>query len=30
MNQQIIDLYDRFTHGELSRRAFVERLAEIA
>ena len=30
MNQQIIDLYDRFTHGELDRRDFLERLAKIA
>ena len=30
MDQQIIDLYDRFTHGELGRRDFLERLAKIA
>jgi len=30
MDQRIIDLYDRFTHGELSRRAFLDRLAAIA
>src|SRR5690348_17126861 len=30
MNQQVIDLYDRFTHGELSRRVFLARLAEVA
>ena len=30
MNQQIIDLYDRFTHGELDRRAFLKRLTAIA
>ena len=30
MDQRIIDLYDNFTHGGLSRRAFLERLAEIA
>jgi carboxymethylenebutenolidase len=30
MDQQIIDLYDRFTHGELDRRDFLERLAKIA
>ena len=29
MDQRIIDLYDRFTHGTLSRRAFVNGLAEI-
>src|SRR5579885_3005323 len=29
MHQQIIDLYDRFTHGDISRRAFVARLARI-
>lgn len=29
MDQQIIDLYDRFTHGELNRRDFLERLARI-
>ena len=30
MDQRIIDLYDRFTHGALSRRGFLDRLAEIA
>jgi carboxymethylenebutenolidase len=30
MNQQIIDLYDRFTHGGLSRRDFMDRLAKLA
>lgn len=30
MDQRIIDLYDRFTHGDLSRRRFLDRLAEIA
>ena len=30
MDQRIIDLYDRFTHGGCSRRDFLERLAEIA
>jgi carboxymethylenebutenolidase len=30
MDQRIIDLYDRFTHGDLSRRGFLDRLAEIA
>jgi carboxymethylenebutenolidase len=30
MDQRIIDLYDNFTHGGMSRRAFLDRLAEIA
>jgi len=30
MDQRIIDLYDSFTHGGLSRRAFLDRLAELA
>jgi len=30
MDQRIIDLYDDFTHGGMSRRAFLDRLAEIA
>ncbi|HVV94613.1 MAG TPA: dienelactone hydrolase family protein [Hyphomicrobiales bacterium] len=30
MDQRIIDLYDRFTHGLMSRRDFVERLARLA
>jgi carboxymethylenebutenolidase len=30
MGQRIIDLYDNFTHGGMSRRAFLDRLAEIA
>jgi carboxymethylenebutenolidase len=30
VNQDIINLYDRFTHGALSRRAFLDRLAELA
>jgi carboxymethylenebutenolidase len=30
MDQRIIDLYDGFTHGALSRRQFLDRLAEIA
>jgi len=30
MDQRIIDLYDRFTHGGIDRRAFLDRLAEIA
>jgi carboxymethylenebutenolidase len=30
MNQQIINLYDRFTHGGMSRRDFLDRLAELA
>jgi carboxymethylenebutenolidase len=29
MNQSIIDLFDLFTHGELSRRQFLERLGRI-
>jgi len=27
MDQRIINLYDRFTHGALSRRDFLDRLA---
>ena len=27
MDQRIIDLYDRFTHGGISRRDFLDRLA---
>jgi len=30
MDQRIIDLYDRFTHGRLTRRDFLDRLAELA
>jgi carboxymethylenebutenolidase len=30
MDQRVIDLYDRFTHGDISRRAFLDRLGEIA
>ena len=30
MDQKIIDLYDRFTHGGLNRREFLDRLAQIA
>ncbi len=30
MEQRIINLYDRFTHGALSRRDFLDRLAELA
>jgi carboxymethylenebutenolidase len=30
MDQRIIDLYDSFTHGVINRRAFLDRLAEIA
>lgn len=30
MEQRIIDLYDRYTHGSLSRRAFFDRLAALA
>jgi carboxymethylenebutenolidase len=30
MDQRIIDLYDRFTHGGLNRRQFLDRLAEMA
>jgi carboxymethylenebutenolidase len=30
MDQRIIDLYDRFTHGQISRRDFLDRAAEIA
>lgn len=29
MDQRIVDLYDRFTHGGISRREFLDRLAEI-
>lgn len=30
MDQRIVDLYDKFTHGDLSRREFLDRLAGIA
>jgi carboxymethylenebutenolidase len=30
MNQTIIDLYDKFTHGGMSRRKFLDRLAVLA
>lgn len=30
MDQKIINLYDQFTHGGISRRAFLDRLAELA
>ncbi len=30
LGQRIIDLYDSFTHGGINRRAFLDRLAEIA
>jgi carboxymethylenebutenolidase len=30
MDQKIINLYDRFTHGGISRRDFLDRLAELA
>lgn len=30
MDQKIINLYDRFTHGGMSRRAFLDRLADLA
>ena len=30
MDQKIITLYDRFTHGGMSRRDFLDRLAELA
>jgi len=30
MDQRIINLYDRFTHGEIGRRDFLERLARLA
>jgi carboxymethylenebutenolidase len=30
MDQQIIDLYDDFTHGGMSRRSFLDRLAALA
>ena len=30
MDQRIIDLFDRYTHGGMSRRAFLDRLATVA
>jgi carboxymethylenebutenolidase len=30
MDQKIIDLYDRFTHGGMNRRQFLDRLTEVA
>lgn len=30
LDQRIIDLYDRFTHGHLDRREFMDRLATLA
>src|SRR5262249_59789692 len=30
MDQRIIRLYDRFTHGDINRREFLDRLAELA
>src|ERR1700675_1501888 len=30
MDQKIINLYDRFTHGGMNRREFLDRLAELA
>ncbi len=30
MDQRIIDLYDDFTHGSMSRRSFLDRLAALA
>ncbi|MGE3150329.1 MAG: dienelactone hydrolase family protein [Pseudorhodoplanes sp.] len=30
MDQRIIDLYDRFTHGRMNRRDFLDRLTEVA
>lgn len=30
MDQRIVTLYDRFTHGDMSRRDFLDRVAEIA
>ena len=30
MDQRIIDLYDRFTHGGMNRRQFLDRLTKIA
>ncbi len=30
MDQRIIDLYDEFTHGDMSRRSFIDKLAALA
>ena len=30
MDQRIINLYDRFTHGDINRRAFLEKLSQLA
>jgi carboxymethylenebutenolidase len=30
VDQKIINLYDRFIHGGMSRREFLDRLAEVA
>ena len=30
MDQRIINLYDRFTHGGMNRREFLDRLSELA
>ena len=30
MDQKIIDLYDKFTHGGMDRRQFLDRLGELA
>ena len=30
LDQRIIDLYDHFTHGGMTRRAFLDRLRELA
>jgi carboxymethylenebutenolidase len=30
MDQRVLDLYDNFTHGGINRRAFLDRLAEMA
>ena len=30
MDQRVINLYDSFTHGDISRRDFIERLAALA
>jgi carboxymethylenebutenolidase len=29
MDQRVINLYDRFTHGGISRREFLDRLADL-
>jgi carboxymethylenebutenolidase len=30
MDQRIIDLYDSYTHGSIDRRAFLDRLTDVA